>query len=172
MGIFTRKTAFLTSLLCLGTLLGPALYNGACADIIHMYNGKVIHTKIKRVTGEIIEYTGALTGRSDVKRIELTSRRDVVETRNGRKYFGEIIYIDKFKVEMQTPTGRTKINRLLVINIVLGTPKIEAPEDYVESNRQQYSGNKPLIVAPPMASQSRIPAQESEPPITDDSFSD
>ncbi len=116
-------------------------------DVIHFYNGRVVRTKIYRVTGELIEFKGLGT-KGDVQRINLTNRRDVVEVSGNRKYFGEILYMDRFRVEMQTAAGRRRINRWMVKNIVMGTPAQQPVNDYVEAVQQQYERSQ----TPPPAS--------------------
>jgi|GEM_PF-2986349 len=94
------------------------------ADVLHFHSGKVMQGKLSRVTGDLIEFAegGGFGNLQVVRRLTLSNRRDVVETRRDERYFGEIIYVDKFKVDMQTATGMVKINRLLVKNVVMGTP--------------------------------------------------
>lgn len=93
------------------------------ADVIHLHEGKTVRCTIKRITGDIIEFNqGRFATQESIQRIRLTNRHDIVETRDNKKFFGEVVYIDKFKIELSTPTGRKRINRLLVRNLVLGTP--------------------------------------------------
>lgn len=112
--------------LCTGVALS------AWADTIHFYNGKVQRGKIYRVTGDLIEFKPRFTQSQNIQRLTLTNRHDVVELRNGQKSFGEITYLDPFQVELATPTGRTKISRFFVRNLILGAP--EAPPVNLPNN--------------------------------------
>ena len=136
----------------LGIGLGAGLLAGICvpasADVLHFYNGKTLQGKVSRVTGDIIEFKPDWFNSQFIERITLTNRRDIVETRTGKKYFGEIIYIDKFQVELQTAAGRTKLNRLLVKSIVVGSP-LQAPmNDLVENMPSAAKTNTTVRVQP------------------------
>lgn len=108
--------------LCAGLLISLPL--SALADVAHFRNGKSIRGKLNAMTGDIIDFKAdhSLGSQSTLKRLELNNRCDVVETRNHRLYFGELVYVDTFKMEMKTATGTVKVNRLMVKNVVLGSP--------------------------------------------------
>lgn len=119
-GRFVQSLGFGLGLtLCLG-FLAPAL-----ADIVHFANGNNLLGKLDRVTGDIIEFKHSLHffGSMDYfKRIQLTDRHDVVETRNGKKYYGEIIYLDGLTLEIQTSSGTLRLNRMELAGVVMGSP--------------------------------------------------
>jgi hypothetical protein len=75
------------------------------------------------VTGDLIDFKPRFFRIQSFQRLHLMNRRDVVEMRNMEKIFGEIMYADGFHVEIITASGRTKLNRFLIKNIVLGTPE-------------------------------------------------
>jgi hypothetical protein len=118
------------SVLAIGLIagLGIALLQGinteCLADALHFYSGKMMRGKLSRVTGDLIEFTegNGFGSKKVIHRLHLSNRHDCVETRNKLSYFGEIIYVDKFKIDMQTTTGMVKINRLTVTNVIMGTP--------------------------------------------------
>lgn len=117
------------------------------ADVLHFHNGKVVRGKVKRIAGELIEFRPSgqpmwLGSVERIQRLTLSSRQDVVETRNNHKYFGEILYIDKFKVEITTQTGRHEVPRWQVSNIVLGTPNHQPLHELMHS--VQPSANAPI----------------------------
>jgi hypothetical protein len=120
MGRFVQSLGFGLGLaLCLGSL-APAL-----ADIVHFANGNNLLGKLDRVTGDIIEFKHSLHffGSMDYfKRIQLTDRHDVVETRHGKKYYGEIIYLDGLTLEIQTTSGTLRLNRMELAGVVMGSP--------------------------------------------------
>jgi hypothetical protein len=124
--------------LCTGFSLLFTAMPPAHADVVHFYNGKVLRGKISRLTGDIIEFnaSGLSTDNEAFERLTLTNRHDVVDIRGGKRLFGEIIYIDKFKVELSTASGLVKISRRKVKNIVLGTPKQQPMDNFMESMRQ------------------------------------
>jgi hypothetical protein len=128
------KTALGTAL-CLGILAGSP--SPAPADVLHFHNGKVLRGKIHRVTGDIIEFRESYFNKKNIERLTLTNRRDVVEMIDDRKFFGEILYMDALKVEIITSTGITTLNRLLVKNIVAGSPIQQPMTDFAESIGQQ-----------------------------------
>lgn len=94
------------------------------ADVMHFENGKVVQGKLYRVTGDIIEFreNNGFGNKMQIHRIELTNRRDIVETWGEKRFFGEIVYLDKFKLDLKTQTGMVKLNRLKITNVVVGTP--------------------------------------------------
>lgn len=113
------------------SLLGAfalTLIQGLCAislaDVLHFHNGKLMRGKVGRVTGDLIEFTegNSFGSQEIIRRLHLSNRHDIVETRRNERFFGEIVYIDKFKVDIQTAAGMVKVNRLLVKNVVMGTP--------------------------------------------------
>lgn len=110
--------------------------NGWCElDVLHLANGQVIHGKVQQVTGEYIEYkttTGAL---STIKRIELASRRDILETNKDRKYLGELRNMGSFIIEMKTAQGDKEIWRMFKKRFILGIPE-EFDKNFIESDRQ------------------------------------
>lgn len=130
----TFKTAFGLGL-CLSLLTGSLI--AADADVIHMHNGKVVRGKIHRVTGDIIEFKPDLWNKQNIQRLTMTNRRDVIELIDNSKYFGEILYIDAFRVEVITAIGKVKLNRFLVKNIVLGSPDQNQMNDFAETVMQQ-----------------------------------
>ncbi len=115
------KTSALSLLLTLGIGFGSA----SSADLVHFANGNNVRGKLERMTGDIIEFRRSkhFFGSMDFfKRIQLTDRHDVVETHNGQKYFGEIIYMDDLTLEIQTASGNVSLSRLALTNVVLGSP--------------------------------------------------
>src|SRR5690349_1479498 len=102
----------------LAALMIPGI---AFADVVHFYNGKLLRGKLKRVTGDIIEFRqGDLFGSTEnIPRLKMSSRYDMVETLTGHKYYGEIFYMDKFKIDLKASSGLLQINRFRVKNIVL-----------------------------------------------------
>ena len=96
----------------------------AWADVLHFYQGAHQRGKIYRVTGELIEFKpeDARGDVSVIRRIRLSDRRDVVEMRDGQKHFGEILYADRFKIDLQTAQGNRKLSRWRVKNLVMGSP--------------------------------------------------
>jgi hypothetical protein len=124
--------------LMLGLLLGsiPAqTLLPAWADVVHFSDGQVVRGKLNRVTGDLIDFKRRgefflLSNQEIIQRIRLTNRHDIVELRNSQKYFGEIVYVDKFKIELKTATGNLKINRLKVTNIILGSPSNTPTPDF------------------------------------------
>ena len=95
------------------------------ADIVHFANGNKVRGKLDRVTGDIIEFRRSNHFFGDLdycKRIQLTDRHDVVETTDGKRYFGEIIYLDGFILEIQTTTGAVRLKRMELSSVVMGSP--------------------------------------------------
>lgn len=147
------------------------------ADVLHFHSGKVMQGKLSRVTGDLIEFAegGGFGNLQVVRRLTLSNRRDVVETRKNERYFGEIIYVDKFKVDMQTPTGMVKINRLLVKNVVMGTPMEQpgspdlkripvnptAPGGMNENSGMAPTDNHAVVSYPPVSSATEDDADNS-----------
>lgn len=96
----------------------------AFADTLHFVNGKIVRGKLDRVTGDIIEFreNSNYGSKMNIHRIQLTNRHDIIETRGDKRYFGEIVYLDRFKLDLRTATGLVKLNRLKITNVVVGTP--------------------------------------------------
>ena len=133
-----RLKRFSFSLLSL-MLLGAS--QPGWADILHFHNGKVLRGDVHRVTGDLIHFKGGFGENTSIPRLHLTNRQDVLEMRfGGKKLFGEVVYIDKFQIELKTPTGIRTVNRMLVKNLVFGTPQMNLQEDHgVESANQQMN---------------------------------
>ncbi len=137
--IFKRNRSFLKLGLAAITLfLIPVC---GFADMIHYVNGKIVKGKLDRVTGDIIEFreTNRFGSAIQVHRIELTNRHDVVMTKKCN-YFGEIVYLDRFKLDLRTATGLVNLNRLKIKNVVLGSP-----------NDQPVSNTQVMQLAPESA---------------------
>ncbi|WP_303675154.1 hypothetical protein [Vampirovibrio chlorellavorus] len=94
------------------------------ADVMHFMNGKLVQGKLDRVTGDLIEFRedSNFGSKMNIHRIQLTNRHDVVEVNRKKRYFGEIVYLDKFKLDLKTATGMVKLNRLRIRNVVIGSP--------------------------------------------------
>lgn len=114
--------SFFQSALILGILLSAT--TPALADTMHFLNGKIVRGKLDRVTGDIIEFRESTNygNKVSIHRIELTNRHDIVEVRGDKRYFGEIVYFDRFKLDIRTTTGLIKLNRMKITNVVVGTP--------------------------------------------------
>jgi hypothetical protein len=105
--------------------LGSGFWIAGFADVVHFANGNTVQGKLDRLTGDIIEFrrNSRFMGNLDYfKRIQLTDRHDVVETRDRKKYFGEIIYLDNFILEIQTSVGSVRLKRMELTDVVLGSP--------------------------------------------------
>ncbi len=133
----TFVSALVRPFVCLGLL--ALLTSTAWADVVHLHNGKVLRGKLSRATGDILEFKTDWLNRQNIQRLTLTNRRDVIELNSGQKHFGEIIYVDKFQIDMKTATGLVKIPRYKIHNIVLGTPLQQPMNDFMESVGQQAS---------------------------------
>lgn len=137
----------------LGSLLLAGLLSqmgSTWADVLHLQNGKVIRGKVERLVGELIEYQSNGLGinpaggnQGTITRMELSNRHDVVEIRNRQKLFGQIIYIDPYKIEIQTGKGLLQVKRRRVSNIVLGTPNQQPVNDLLENTSQQFTQLNP-----------------------------
>src|SRR5438045_3759690 len=101
---FSRSLVTVSLLGALAITLMQGICNSSRADMLHFYSGKVMQGKLSRVTGDLIEFIegNGFGDQQVVRRLTLSNRHDVVETRRNEKYFGEIIYVDKFKVDIQT----------------------------------------------------------------------
>jgi hypothetical protein len=97
------------------------------ADILHFQNGKIVQGKLERLTGDIIDFkeAGPISGDMRIHRIQLTNRHDIVTVHGLKRYFGEILYLDRFKLELKTATGLISLNRLKLTNIIMGSPAEE-----------------------------------------------
>jgi hypothetical protein len=81
--------------------------------------------------------------------------------RNQKKFFGQIVYADDYTVEIETAAGRTKLNRFLIRNIVVGAPT-QPPVDIPT----QAGASNPTMFAPGNGvnlneTQTRVPLQSS-----------
>lgn len=148
----SRFQAGASALLCLALLAGSV--PASLADVLHFHNGKVVRSKLHRVTGELVEFKG-LGEKGTVSRLNLTNRRDVVELLGGEKLFGEILHVDKFRLEIMTPAGRRLLHRWKVKNVVMGTPAQQPVNDYVEAMQQQFERHQQPVA----------PQQSAVPPV-------
>lgn len=109
---------------CVSLVAGLLPVDACWADTAHLISGKVVTGKLDNVTGDVIEFreNNSFGNKMGFYRIQLTNRHDIVETRGKRRYFGEVIYQDKFKLELKTANGNVRLNRLKITNVILGTP--------------------------------------------------
>ena len=135
--------------LSLTIALSLGFWNSSSADLVHFANGNNLRGKLDRMTGDIIEFRRSkhFFGNMDYfKRIQLTDRHDVIETRSGQKYFGEVIYMDDLTLEIQTAAGNVRLNRMALTNVVLGSP-LQAPHtpgmNQVSLLQQQFTPPEP-----------------------------
>lgn len=121
---FSKHPQALGLKLGLALVLLTACVPQSWADVMHFMNGKLVQGKLDRVTGDLIEFRekSSFGSKMNVHRIQLTNRHDVVETGRKKRYFGEIVYLDKFKLDLKTATGMVKLNRLRIRNVVIGSP--------------------------------------------------
>lgn len=134
--------------LCLGLTLSGGVSLAVGKDAVYFHNGKVMNGKVKRVTGEIIEFSAGLDSPQTIRRLTLSNRNDIVETRDGQKYFGEIVYIDAFRIEMATSTGKVRLNRLLTRSIVLGSPLQQPMTDYADTLQRRIDTQAQPVMPP------------------------
>ncbi len=94
------------------------------ADVLHFQNGKVMRGKLNYATGELLEFhSGGLLGNTQsIPRLHLSNRHDMIKTLARQTYYGEIIYIDSFQVDIKTSSGMLRLNRWKIAEIVMGTP--------------------------------------------------
>lgn len=111
--------AFFHKTLVLATLFGMVSGLPAWSDRLHFYDGSVMDGKIYRTTGDLITMKGKWGQKTDVKRLTLANRQDVVKTAK-EEIVGEIVYMDVFRVEVHTPTGFKKVLRMFVDEISMG----------------------------------------------------
>jgi hypothetical protein len=135
------------------------------ADVMHFMNGKLVQGKLDRVTGDIIEFRekSSLGNKMNVHRIQLTNRHDVVETSRKKRYFGEIVYVDKFKLDLKTASGLVKLNRLKIRNVVIGSPA-DQPVSNLEVMPLAPQNNPPEMSGTPAASYSNPLMREGQAP--------
>jgi hypothetical protein len=137
------------------------------ADVLNFHNGKVVHGKLERLTGDIIEFkeAGPFGNRMHVARLKLTNRHDIVAVHGFKRYFGEILYLDRFKLELKTATGLVSLNRLKLSNIILGSPA-EQPVSNTDIMHMAPGANNPKA----SGGSTRIQVSEDDEPLpgTDD----
>lgn len=148
--------------------LSVGFWATSLADMVHFANGNSVRGKLDRLTGDIIEFKRAkhlFGGSLDYfKRIQLTDRHDVAETRDGHKYFGEIIYLDGFVLEIQTASGAVRLNRMSLTNVVLGSP-LQPPKVPAMNQLPIQQGSQSTMSAPepPVTMGLEQPAVRTEP---------
>ena len=120
----------------------------AFADTVNMLNGTVLVGHIDKISGDLINFK-TIEGFRTFNRIQLINNRDFVEFGFFKKRIisGKVILITPLSLEIKTPEGLLKINRLLVRNVILGQPiePIEQTEDETDQENQQSQGNLPEI---------------------------
>lgn len=105
------------------SLLTPASWG----DVLHFRDGQVLRGSVERVTGDLVEFRrqgkfSFFRNHEVIQRLRLSNRHDVVETRDKKKYFGEVVYVDSFNLELRTAEGGINIARLNIRDVVLGAP--------------------------------------------------
>ena len=103
-------------------------------DTIYLANGQVLQCKVKEITGDFISIKTTTGATTLLKRIELASRRDILQTNRGNQYSGEVKLLGSFIIEMFTDQGQKEIWRIYKKKLTLGIPKEQFPKDFVESD--------------------------------------
>jgi hypothetical protein len=94
----------------------------AFADRCHLQNGQMETGQFKEIVGEWVFLKNPQGQRVRFKRLELASRTDRVETKDGTVYEGEIKYGSPFNLEIKTKNGSVLINRWKIRDIEIGLP--------------------------------------------------
>jgi sRNA-binding regulator protein Hfq len=96
--------------------------SSAVADTIFLKNGTTLQGKVKRATGDLLEFKdkGFWSAQSMINRNRIKSRLDTLELRNGETCTGEIFYMSFFSVDLKTASRMLHFNRLLIRNIQVG----------------------------------------------------
>ncbi len=159
---FPKHPQALSLKLGLALLLLTSCIPQSWADVMHFMNGKLVQGKLDRVTGDIIEFRekSNFGSKMNVHRIQLTNRHDVVETSRKKRYFGEIVYLDKFKLDLKTSTGLVKLNRLRIKNVVIGSPGDQPVSNLdvmplAPQNTGREMSSTPALRTAPLPEQSR-----------------
>jgi hypothetical protein len=130
-----RKTRWASPFILLAVLWLAQGLAWSELDTIYLANGQVIKGKVEQITGEYIEYKTTTGATSLVQRIQLASRRDILETNKERKYLGEVKNMGTFIIEMVTAQGTKEIWRMYKKRMIMGIPQ-EFDENFIESDRQ------------------------------------
>jgi sRNA-binding regulator protein Hfq len=96
--------------------------SSAVADTIFLKNGTTLQGKVKRATGDLLEFKdkGFWSAQSMINRNRIKSRLDTLELRNGETCTGEIFYMSFFSVDLKTASRMLHFNRLVIRNIQVG----------------------------------------------------
>ena len=113
--LMTSVFLFANSVFCSAAIAG--------GDTVKLYNGQVVEGKLLDLTGELIRFRTAKGGTTTIKRLEAAGRQDIVQTRGKQVYNGEILYVDPFKLEVETPAGRVRLWRAMVKRVSIGQGK-------------------------------------------------
>lgn len=94
------------------------------ADVLHFHDGTILRGKLEDAAGDILDFhSGGVFGSTQtIPRLHISNRNDLVETIGHHTYYGEIVYVDSFQVDLKTTSGILKINRWKIRDIVIGTP--------------------------------------------------
>ncbi len=121
---------FMATLLVLFTVLtsfSSAFADWSDKDIIYLKNGEVIEARVKKITGEFIDYTDGVGKQHRVRRIALASHHDQLKYHYwGLRYIktmdGEITFMRPDIIEMDHNRGRMRMWKWMRHQVVLGIP--------------------------------------------------
>lgn len=120
----------------------------ALADTINMVDGTVIIGRIDRVISDIINIK-TKEGYRKFSTVKLINNRDSIELGIIKRKFisGKLLTVTPLSLEIITPEGLLKVNRLLVRNIIMGqpAPPIEQTNNQVSEYNQNTQDSLPEI---------------------------
>ncbi|MBK8190575.1 MAG: hypothetical protein IPK79_09035 [Vampirovibrionales bacterium] len=122
-GILTRFRVrlLLAFALIVGALAGLSPAGWCDLDTIYLANGQRLQGKVLQITGDFVEYRTATGAVGLVRRLEMASRMDRIETRTDRRYEGEIKNLGSFIAEIHSPLiGQREVWRLFIKKMTLG----------------------------------------------------
>lgn len=93
-------------------------------DTMYLANGTRLQGKILQITGDFVEYRTVTGAVGLLRRIEMASRHDRIDTHGDKHYEGEIKNLGSFIAEIHTPQlGQREIWRLFINTLTLGLPE-------------------------------------------------
>ncbi|MBY0404112.1 MAG: hypothetical protein K2X66_09450 [Cyanobacteria bacterium] len=118
----------------------------AKTDVVNLHNGQVVRGRLLSSPGELIWIRNELGQETVIRRLEVNTRQDMIVTVDNKIHYGEIEFIDAYKVFLRSPLGKQRIWRLKIKSMMLGAPnELRRFGGNDENLDERYTPNKKFV---------------------------
>jgi hypothetical protein len=118
----------------------------AKTDVVNLHNGQAVRGRLLSSPGELIWIRNELGQETVIRRLEVNTRQDMIVTLDNKIHYGEIEYIDAYKVFLLSPQGKQRIWRLKIKSMMIGAPNdLRRFGGNDENLDERYTPNKKFV---------------------------